>query len=856
MSNQSVQPIQINSATSNHTGILYHTTYNQVHSGFATVNNIQKKEKASISSIFSNWKKDKNQTGEPPTLCTSYQSTAYPFHQYASATTSPTNYIIDSKRKLMHYNAQFYKTHGGSYLQSSQQSFPSTIHATIRYLPNHKQRSNSILTASHWEPFREPNTITYQNPTTYHTSNGQPITLQHEITYSEQITIAPSNHLSHQCFNKSTACCPSKNCNCLNHYHQQFLNDKASNYFLIPTATPNSSLLDSSTKLHNKSTDCMISNNKKGQQIKHSSIRGSKSHHNLNLDQTTEQLNTVTNLNKKKGTKLASTVNERFLKIFKKSIKEPFSGSKKSRKSILDCDLTAYDLVEEDDDSKENDDVNDKLNIQKLTPSTLATNLIDSSLDDEDEDRFENNFIQAKFKQKQHYYSPASTFKQQTNESVDSMDGQQDKVNKTKTNKQTDSTAHQNLVDRKNQNVMTTKSTNKTEVERWNLSSFKPSNTSAFTQKCTSKFNSCRIAGQGIKFNRRMSILKSDLSKQFPREEELSEDEDKNRFDRYAQNFKQLDKIEKMNSTMISKSTNLNSIPNLPDPDYDEDDDRHTLSRSTSDLDQTIGNEQRSTKKSTIFKNTTSLYNLNNSSSFKNSSLIHPPLPPLPKIRSQQLLTKTNCAQKIQSSSPSSSTYSSFNSSINSNVKSILKKSNPNLVLFENPSQLQSKPTTKSSQTELFDSSSVMLKRKDSKLSFFNDAIIEEDKMNKRCLMNKSVSTFKSLNINKKLEDYKPKKVHFRSSFNDELIVEHIDNQELNEDEQIYDDILTTRLKQPQLNDSSEEETNEKSIDQSNKETSFRKFEENSNQSNQNSSPSLFDKFTNNEQISECSGEF
>ncbi|XP_015785790.2 uncharacterized protein LOC107363129 [Tetranychus urticae] len=41
-----------------------------------------------------------------------------------------------------------------------------------------------------------------------------------------------------------------------------------------------------------------------------------------------------------------ATVNERFLKVLKRSVKNP-SGSVVSRRSILECDLTAYDLIEQ-----------------------------------------------------------------------------------------------------------------------------------------------------------------------------------------------------------------------------------------------------------------------------------------------------------------------------------------------------------------------------------------------------------------------------------------------------------------------------------------------------------------------------
>ena len=514
MSNQSVQPVQIKSPA-NHVG-LYHTAYNQVHnqvhSGFATVNAVQKKEKASISSIF-NWKKDKIRTSEQtPTLCTSsYQPAAYPI-QYATSNYN-SNYIIDSNRKFVHYNS-VYKPNG--YVP---QPFPSTIHATIRYLPNHKQRTNILTT--NWEPAA---ISTYPHAS----ATGQPITFQHEITYSEQITIAPSPcHLTHHCLTNASSCL-TKNQSCKCHP-----NEKA-NYFLIPT---NSSLLDSSTKLHNKSTDCMLRNGTKGPPNKHSSssIRGSKSHHNLNIEQL-ESNGTL--VSKKKGTKLAATVNERFLRIFKKSIREPFS-TKKSRKSILDCDLTAYDLVEEND-SKENiiEDVNGKSDMQTTTAN------LDSSLEEEDEDRFANNFILAKAKQKQHYYSPFDD--QQVNEDRNCAE---DKNQKAKNYK---------MLNRKD---AITKTNDKDEEDRWTngRSPFTPTARvqNASTKRAT-KFNSCRIAGQGMQFSKRMSILESDLSKEFLKEE-LSEDEDQNRFDRYAHNFDQLDKTERLNSK-LNKLNDLNNF--------------------------------------------------------------------------------------------------------------------------------------------------------------------------------------------------------------------------------------------------------------------------------------------------------
>lgn len=747
MSNQSIQPVQIKSAPAN----LY--TYNpmQVHSGFATVNAVQKKEKTSISSIF-NWKKEKNRTTPEqsvPTLYGQHQfhQATYPVVQYAPA----PNYIIDSNQKFMHYNSIYKPTAETGYLQ-----FPSTIHATIRYLPNHKQRTNIL--ATNWEP--AATTITYPTSTAYphphhpHNSsvNGhQPITLQHEITYSEQITIAQSC-LPHACLNKN------QSCKCYN---------ENKNYFLVPT---NSSLLESSTKLHNKSTDCMLPNKKLSlSQAKQSSIKGSKSHHNLNLDDCNTQLSS-----KKKSNKFAATVNERFLRIFKKSIKDPFNTVKSSRKSILDCDLTAYDLVAAAGDEEElkkanTDNVNGKLNINQK--SNLDSSLEEDDEDQLDENQFETNFIQAKAKQKQHYYSPFKAIKQETNQTNQS--NKEDKNCTKNLNSKIDF-----------------------EEDRWSNDNYLQELSAKPNLKA--KFDSCRIAGKGIKFTKRMSILESDLSKEFLKEE-LSEDEDLNRLDKYAQNFDNLDKQEKklnLKSTKLTKFDDLNnfrlfsssvhnsSIPNLPDPDYDtddEDDDRHTLtmfSRSTPDLDQSLENERR---KKTTFTNTTSLYNLDQSS-FKDQLSCLPP-PPLPKSRSQQLIFNNSIRQTIQSpGSPSSSTYSSFNSSINSNVKSILKKSNPNLILLEHLKTV-----------DLFD------KKSKNAILNFNDGknLFEETRLNKRCSSNKSVSTFKG-NNEKKSENCKPKKsVHFRSSFNDELIVEHIHNQELiEEEEQIYDDIVMTRLKQ------------------------------------------------------------
>lgn len=253
------------------------------------------------------------------------------------------------------------------------------------------------------------------------------------------------------------------------------------------------------------------------------------------------------------------------------------------------------------------------------------------------------------------------------------------------------------------------------------------------------------------------------------------------------------------------------------------------LSRSTPDLDQSIENER--SRIPATFTNTASLYNLD--SPFKDRPLLAPPLPPLPKARSQQLIStntvaNANIQKNPQSSSPSSSTYSSFNSSINSNVKSILKKSNSNLVLLEH---LKSSP-------DLFDSGCrKTVNRRDSKLAFNrNGALDEETRLSRRCSLSKSVSTFKSDNSQKKLDDYKPKKqVHFRSSFNDELIVEHITNQELIEEEQIYDDIITTRLKQTST-ESSEEEQVEGQLS-----TDNRKY---SNQSPENSTTTTATKST------------
>lgn len=51
-----------------------------------------------------------------------------------------------------------------------------------------------------------------------------------------------------------------------------------------------------------------------------------------------------------------ATVNERFLKVLKRSVKNP-SGSVVSRRSILECDLTAYDLVEQHETCIEDEDV-------------------------------------------------------------------------------------------------------------------------------------------------------------------------------------------------------------------------------------------------------------------------------------------------------------------------------------------------------------------------------------------------------------------------------------------------------------------------------------------------------------------
>ena len=576
--------------------------------------------------------------------------------------------------------------------------------------------------------------------------------------------------------------------------------NETKNYFLVP----NSSLLESSTKLHNRSIDCLGA--KRGPQSKHSSIRGSKSYHDLVLDETKPSA-------KKKGgtTKFAATVNERFLRIFKKSIREPFN-TVKSRKSILDCDLTAYDLVEADS-AKESDE------LTKCTVPPKPANL-DSSLEDDqpDENRFESNFIQAKAKQKQHYYSPFKEPRQASAESNIAAPTAKPGMNSLKYNSD-------NYLNNKNRKDKTTK-TNNDEEDRWSSAypqaalRSQTSSTAGSVSAATSKFNSCRIAGQGMKFSKRMSILESDLSKEFLREE-LSEDEDLNRFDRYAQNFTELldkrgrrtncgksDKLNRLNDlsnfrlfSSAGQQTN-SSIPNLPDPDYDtgeeDEDDRHTLtalSRSTPDLEQTTSGLENDQRRRPTLTNTTSLFNLDSPSLKTDRPGLPPPppLPPLPKARSQQLnsASKSSPSTGMQSSSPSSSTYSS----INSNVKSILKKSNPNLVLLEHLKA-----------ADLLDR-----KRKEVKqLAFRNDDSPEDDKLTKRC---PSVSTFKSTAAaciyqqqKKKLEDYKPKKqVHFtRSSLNDELIVEHIDNQELIEEEGIYDDILTARLKPP--NDSGNEQ--------------------------------------------------
>lgn len=795
MANQSVQPVQIKSAP---TSGLY--AYNQVvPSGFATVNVAHKKEKASISSIFS-WKKDKARNGTveqqppPPTLYgTAFHAPAYPtVVQYAP------NYMIDSNPKFMHYG-----NHPSMYNPSP---YPSTIHATIRYLPNHKQRSN--LLATNWEPAAYPNaTYPHHQSLATHPSVGQqPITLQHEITYSEQITIAPSP-CHHHCQTACLATSKNQSCKCYSANEKQ-------NYFFVP----NSSLLESSSKLHNRSTDCMAG--KRSLQSRHGSISGSRSHHDLAAEVAKP------NGKKKSGggttTKFAATVNERFLRIFKKSIKEPFNAVK-SRKSILDCDLTAYDLVEADS-ATANDDQSPTAKPDALPakPANLDSSLKEEQL--EAENRFESNFLQAKAKQKQHYYSP---FKERraVEEAPNGTTSRPAASNSLNYNSD-------NYLNNKNSNRKdkTTK-TNNDEEDRWTSAypSLVPkAPKSGSVSAATSKFNSCRIAGQGMKFSKRMSILESDLSKEFLREE-LSEDEDLNRFDRYAQNFTELlDKRERR--TNCGKSNKLNSrlndglnnfrlfssagsrtnssIPNLPDPDYDtgedEEDERHTLtafSRSTPDLEQSTGglspeNEQR--KRPTL-TNTTSLYNLD-SPSLKERPCLPPPLPPLPKARSQQL---NSAPTGMQSSSPSSSTYSS----INSNVKSILKKSNPNLILLEHLKT-----------ADLLDRTSKEAKQ----LAFNGDKLssAEDGKLTKRCSSTKTVSTFKSTTAacnyqlqQKKLEDFKPKKqVHFtRSSLNDELIVEHIDNQELIEEEGIYDDILTARLKQP--TDGNEEASSEEKND-------------------------------------------
>ena len=865
MANQSVQPVQIKSTPGN----LY-TTYNrcQFNSGFATVQTVQKKEKASISSIF-NWKKDKVREKSPTLFhnqSATFQASAYPVH-YAP---SPPNYIIDSNQKFMHYNSIYKPDHrtATGYLE-----FPSTIHATIRYLPNHKQRTNILTT--NWEP---ATAITYPtHPNAYHLHNSyssanqqqqsSPITLQHEITYSEQITIAPSPCLTHH-HNCQPCLSKCQSCKCT-------LNENK-NYYLIPTTANSSSLLDSSIKSYNKSTDCMLSiSKKKGlmqSNSKHSSIRGSKSHHNLNLDDSQMKA-------KKKGgsssaNKLAATVNERFLRIFKRSIKEPFN-SVKSRKSILDCDLTAYDLVEKEEDLKENDELNSckKLNIQKTTHTANQINL-DSSIEEEAEleveedepdqfknNQFESNFMQAKQKQKQHYYSP---FKKEP---------QQQQVNQNRKEEETDTTTlassdklkastknctnslnfqnNNNDNKNKNSNRKDKTTTNKDEEDRW-PNSFASQAASSQQNNLKTKFNSwTRIAGQGMqltKLSKRMSILESDLSKEFLKEE-LSEDEDLNRFDKYNQNFEQI-----MSDSKSTKSTKLNnelnnfrlfssssslahqnhpndSIPNLPEPDYDsdrgeaqkedEEDDRHTLtmlSRSTPDLDQTancLDNVKRTKRSTSTFTNTTSLFNLDSSSTFKERPpYLQPPLPPLPTARLSQFnnnnvqkSNQTNNNNAIQPSSPSSSTYSSFSSSINSNVKSILKKSNSNLVILEHLKSV-----------DLFNGG----RRKESNFNFNsnltkNSQINENKLLSKRCTSNKSVSTFKGNNYQKRLEELKPKKqVHFtRSSLNDELIVEHIDTkydsqQELIEEEQIYDDIQTARLKQTNDGSGEENSANEK----------------------------------------------
>ena len=727
-------------------------------------------------------------------------STSSFHHQQPTYTVQYTpNYIIDSNRKFIHHN--YYNNFNNKpdgYSTTTQhlhQQFPSTIHATIRYLPNHKQRTNILST--NWEP----SSISPYLNSTYPTQlvNSQPVTLQHEITYSEQITIgAPTPCLNHHsCFSNQHHCLTqNQSCKCYS------TNDNKNYYLIQQQQQPNSSLLESSSKLHNKSTDCMtvLNNNKK---TKHSSIRGSKSQFNLNENSGNQLV-----VNKKKSTKFAATVNERFLRIFKKSVKEPFN-TVKQRKSILDCDLTAYDLLES---SKENEELiscnNKNNNVNKNCKNNnkiINSECIIKEEEEEEENdgqqqlknQFDNNFKQAKAKQKQHTYLP---FKDQQN----NKDNQQ----------------HKNKDE---------------EDDRWinystPTSTFASSNSRQKSlkhhyQNTQTKYNSCsRIAGQGMQLfnNKRVSILDSDLSKDNLKEE-LSEEEDLNRFSKYAENFDQLDKTEKVNCKLnddkinkldnnfrlfskssISNLNNNNSIPNLPDPDYDDenedDEDHNTLtmfSRSTPDLDQAIDSlENEKRKRLSTFTNTTSLYNINNLGNNNNysSPISPPPLPPLPKRTLPTSATVNNNVQKkvnAQSSSPTSSTYSSFNSSINSNVKSILKKSNPNLILLEHLKTVD------------------LLDKKRKKEKYNNDNPLEEKTKSTRfSSTSKLLSTFKSnkiINCQSKNEEFnKPKKqVHFRSSFNDELIIEHINNnQELlnEEDEQIYDDILTTRLKQTNEN--------------------------------------------------------
>ncbi|KAK4336956.1 hypothetical protein RND71_043528 [Anisodus tanguticus] len=289
----------------------------------------------------------------------------------------------------------------------------------------------------------------------------------------------------------------------------------------------------------------------------------------------------------------------------------------KSRKSILDLDLTAYDLVEEPEQT-----VNEK------------SNNLNNSFEDE-EDHFENMFLQAKAKQIQHLYKP-------TNEKTDSKK---------------DDTWLAN--------------------EKKNLSCLRNNK----------KFNSCRIAGQGMQLFGKTSLSNIEESKNFFKEEN-SEEEDLNRFDKYAKNFDQLDKTERFINKNIFSSQN--SIPNVPAPDYDLDEEQdksviNIFSRSTSDLDQV--KEEENLKKT--FSNSTKIFvKSDNSLRIKNQdrlSLPPPPPPPLPNLNKKFI--KTN-----DTNSPTSSTYSSFNLSINnSNVKSILKKSNSNLILIDNSDLIERK---------------------------------------------------------------------------------------------------------------------------------------------------------------------